>query len=67
MKTFERMMVAYEIPRARWVFKQAPQLSGKAQKAYTALSAEEAVEYERVKEAILARYNINLETYRRRL
>ena len=61
------MMVAYEIPRARWVFKQAPQLSGKAQNAYTALSAEEAMEYERVKEAILARYNINLETYRCRL
>jgi len=46
LKTIERMMVAYEIPRARWVFKLAPQLSRKAQKA------EEAVEYERVKEAI---------------
>ena len=67
LKTFERMMVAYDIPRARWVFKLAPQLSGKAQKAYTALSAEEATDYAKVKEGILARYDINLETYRRRL
>ena len=66
LKTFERMMAAYDIPRARWVFKLAPQLCGKAQKAYTALSAEDAVDYEKVKEAILARYDINLETYRRR-
>ena len=35
-----------------------PQLSGKAQKAYIALSAEDAVEYAKVKEAILARYDI---------
>ena len=66
LKTFERMMGAYDVPRARWVFKLAPQLSGKAQKAYTALSAEDAVEYDKVKDAILARYDINLETYRRR-
>ena len=35
------------------------------QKAYTALSAEEAKEYGKVKKAILARYDINLESYRR--
>lgn len=67
LKTFERMMVAYDVPPARWVFKLAPQLSGKAQKAYTALNAEDAVDYGKVKAAILARYDINHETYRRRL
>ena len=32
---------------------------------YTALSAEEAKEYGKVKKAILARYDINLESYQR--
>ena len=35
-------MEAYEIDKSRWAFKLAPYLSGKAQQAYTSLSAEEA-------------------------
>ena len=46
--------------------KLAPQLTGKAQQAYTALNATDATDYDKVKEAILARYDINCETYRRR-
>ena len=46
-------MTAYEVNRQRWVYKLAPQLSGKAQQAYAAMSSEEAVDYERVKAAIL--------------
>ena len=64
--TFERTMTAYEVNRQRWVYKLAPQLSGKAQQAYAAMSSEEAVDYERVKAAILKRYDINEETYRLR-
>ena len=30
--TFERLMVAYEIPQRRWAFKLASELVGKAQK-----------------------------------
>ena len=67
LKTFERMMEAYEVPRARWVFKLAPQLTGPAQQAYSALSASDAADYDKVKKAIWARYDINCETYRRRL
>ena len=63
--TFERMMQAYEIDRARWTFKLAPQLTGKAQQAYAALSADEATDYNALRTAILRRYNINEETYRR--
>ena len=33
LTTFERQMVAYEVPRRQWTFKLAPQLSGKAQQA----------------------------------
>ena len=42
LTTFERMMTAYEVDRARWAFKLAPQLTGKAQQAYAAMAAEEA-------------------------
>ena len=63
--TFERMMQAYEIAPARWSYKLAPQLTGKAQQAYAALGADEAKTYGTVKTAILRRYNINDETYRR--
>ena len=64
--TFERMMEAYEVNRARWVYKLAPQLTGKAQQAYAALPADEAKDYDKLKAAILRRFNINEETYRRR-
>ena len=65
MLTFERMMRAYEVPQPRWTFKLAPQLTGKAQQAYAALSIDESQDYEALKAAILRRYNINEETYRR--
>lgn len=63
LTTFERLMVSYEIRKDRWVFKLAPQLIGKAQEAYAAMSSEEAAKYEAVKKAILARYEINQESY----
>ena len=63
--TFERMMQAYEVDRPRWTYKLAPQLTGKAQQAYAALSIDEARDYDTLKTAILRRYNINGETYRR--
>ena len=52
LTTCERMMSVYEVPEDQWVFKLAPQLTGKA---YAALGAAEAVDYQRVKEAIRAK------------
>ena len=49
MVTFERLMSAYDVPANRWVFKLAPQQSGKAQQAYAALSGEAAASYIQVK------------------
>ena len=66
LTTFERLMSAYKIPKDRWIFKLAPQLSGKAQQAYAALTTEDALEYDGVKAAILRRYDITEETYRQR-
>ena len=66
LTTFERVMTAYEVPKARWSFKLAPQLVGKAQQAYAALGVDEASDYEQLKQAVLRRYDINEESHRRR-
>ena len=59
-------MGAYSVAKERWPFQLAPQLTGKAQQAYAALSAEAASDYDQLKAAILRRYDINDETYRQR-
>ena len=64
--TFERVMEVNEVSRERWPFQLAPQLTGKAQQAYAALTPEDAKDYDAVRTAILRRYNINEETYRQR-
>jgi len=66
LTTFERMMTAYRVDPARWAFKLAPQLTGRAQQAYAALPASEAGDYEQLKKSILRRYDISEETYRQR-
>ena len=66
LTTFERVMKAHGIEAARWPYKLAPQLTGKAQQAYAALDPDDAESYASVKAAILRRYNINDETYRKR-
>ena len=66
LTTFERVMRAYEVKEERWAVKLAPQLTGKAQQAYAAMSTEHAGDYEALKDAILRRYDISEETYRQR-
>ena len=63
---FERMMAAYEVEKTRWAYRLAPQLTGRAQQAYAALTPEASGTYDEVKAAILRRYDINDETYRQR-
>ena len=57
LTTFERVMEAYEVNKARWSFKLALQLTEKAQQAYAALPPDDAKDYSMVKAAILRRYN----------
>ena len=66
MMTFERSMEAHEIERVKWLVLLAPQLTGKAQQAYAALSSEDSKNFTKVKEAIFKYYDINEETYRQR-
>ena len=64
--TFERIMEAHKVPESRWPHYLAPQLTGRAQLAFAALPATESAKYPAIKNAILARYDINEEAYRRR-
>ena len=61
---FERLMLAYKVKKDKWAFKLAAHLVGKAQEAYA--SIEDAKSYEKVKEAILQRFDITEESYRQR-
>ena len=64
LTTFERLITSEKLEQQHWAFKLAPYLTGKAQQAYAALSSEEAADYTKLKEAILHKYNITVESYR---
>ena len=66
LTTFERTAKTFEWPKEKWVVKLVPYLTGKAQAAYAAMSIAESNDYDKVKEAILKRYDITEETYRQR-
>ena len=67
LTTFERLMAVFEVDRARWSYMLAPQLTGKAQKAFAAMDDDQTGDYDVLKAAILKRYGINEEAYRQRL
>ena len=59
-------MTVYDVEEERWAIKLAPQLTGRAQQAYAAMSTETAGNYKEVKKAILCCYDIGEETYQQR-
>ncbi|XP_047218926.1 uncharacterized protein LOC124866918 [Girardinichthys multiradiatus] len=64
--TFERIAAACRWPKADWVFRLIPLLTGKARSAYVHMDVDETLNYDNVKTAILKKYDINPETYRQR-
>ena len=66
LTTFERVASTYTWSKDTWVVKLIPHLTGKSQAAYAAMSTEHSNDYDKVKEAILRRYDITDETYRQR-
>ena len=62
MTIFERSLEAHEIEREKWLVLLAPQLTGKVQQDYAALSSKDSKKYIKDKEAIFKRYDINEET-----
>ena len=59
-------MAAHNIWEDRWPHYLTSQLTGKAQLAFAAVSPSDSGNYEKIKAAILIRYGINEEEYRRR-
>ena len=57
-------MLVNEVKKEKWAYKLAPQLAGKAQQAYTGLTAANGGDYEKLKLAILRRYDITDDSYR---
>ena len=66
LSSFERLCKQIPIAENRWCARLAPLLSGKALEAYSRLSFEDSSNYSIVKRAILQRYDINAEYYRKR-
>ena len=66
LTTFERAAQVHSVEGNKWAAILALQLTGKVRLAYAAMADEQAWNYDLVKVAILQRYNINEETYRRR-
>ena len=63
LATFEQTAEQQDWPKEIWVMQGAGLLSGKVMAAYAALTPEDAVDYGKVKDAIVRRYEINEETY----
>ena len=61
--TFERIMATHKVEKNRWSQYLAPQLLGRAQLAFAALPVTSAGNYDTIKMAVLARYDINKESY----
>ncbi|KAL2087252.1 hypothetical protein ACEWY4_018311 [Coilia grayii] len=62
--TFERIARACRWPRADWSFHLIPLLTGKARGAYVHMDISDSEDYSKVKAAILAKYDVNAESYR---
>ena len=63
LTTFERQVTSANLEWQHWAFKPV-YLSGKAQKAHVDLSSDNASDYTKLKETILHRNNITVESYR---
>ncbi|XP_041822887.1 uncharacterized protein LOC121628054 [Melanotaenia boesemani] len=66
LMTFERMALACRWPDEDWAFHLVPLLTGKARGAYVHMDMDDSLEYDKVKAAILQKYDVNPETYRQR-
>lgn len=66
LTTFERLAEVYRWPKEDWAVHLIPLLTGKARSAFVAMAPAFTSDYDKVKEVILKKYEINPETYRLR-
>lgn len=59
LATFERIAMACRWPTTDWAVRLVPLLMGKARAAYVHIDMVDSLDYEKVKAAILAKYDIN--------
>uniref|UniRef100_A0A669CSJ4 CCHC-type domain-containing protein n=1 Tax=Oreochromis niloticus TaxID=8128 RepID=A0A669CSJ4_ORENI len=65
-ESFERIATALHWPRDSWAILLHCKLVGKAQEVCSSLSAEDSLDYDKLKSAILLAYELVLEAYRQR-
>ena len=63
---FERQCTLHRVPTDEWVTILSGKLSGRASDAFRAIPEEDIIDYQAVKDALLARYAVTPEVYRRR-
>lgn len=66
LMTFERMAQVCRWSREEWAVPLVPLLTCKARSAYVPMDMSNSEDYEKAKAAILAKYEITADTYRRR-
>lgn len=66
LTTVERMAQVCRWPKPEWAVHLIPLLTGKARSAYVFMDLADSEDYEKVKEAILAKYEITADIYRQR-
>ena len=63
---FERVATVLKWPREVWTMTLQSVFTGKAQEAYSSLSLEDALDYDKVKQAVLRIYSLVPEAYRQK-
>ena len=65
-ESFEKVASQLKWPKDYWAIMLQAVLTGKAQVAYSSMSAEESASYDKVKQAILKAYELVPEAYRQK-
>ena len=63
LTAFEKFVTSEQLGQQHWAFKLVSYLTSKAQQVYVALSIKEAADYTKLKEAILHKYNVTVDSY----
>ena len=66
LHTFEKLAEVYKWPRDTWATRLAALLTGKALEAFARMDHEDSEDYDKVKKAILRRYELTSEAYRKK-
>ena len=67
LQTYEKLTTVHEWPRNTWATRLAGLITGKVCSAYSRLSPTDSLDYDKVRQAILKRYELTPEAYRTKL